>query len=198
MHAAANGLSVTTPAGTVAVPTLAFPFPPGFDPSNPGPVLGITAADLEKLIAAPLAPALTDALGSAGAALVVLAGCGAGVPGLPSGLPTVVDAASGTLFTDPAASLRAWLAQIAAASAGGEDAARQSSPGSLGCWPTTCRGQGSATDPMAVIDQYCRVNSVQGLWVADASVMPHIRRSGGAYATVIMIYERIAGWVAAG
>jgi choline dehydrogenase len=38
---------------------------------------------------------------------------------------------------------------------------------------------GPDTDPMAVV-QYCRVKGVQGLWVADASVMPRIPRSGGA------------------
>src|SRR5580658_4975717 len=61
----------------------------------------------------------------------------------------------------------------------------------------TCK-MGPDADPMAVVDQYCRVKGVQGLWVADASVMPRIPRSGGAHATVIMIGERIVDWVAAG
>ena len=61
----------------------------------------------------------------------------------------------------------------------------------------TCK-MGSDADPMAVVDQYCRVKGVQGLWVADASVMPRIPRSGGAHATVIMIGERVVDWVAAG
>ena len=61
----------------------------------------------------------------------------------------------------------------------------------------TCK-MGPDADPMAVVDQYCRVRGVQGLWVADASVMPRIPRSGGAHATVIMIGERVADWVAAG
>ena len=61
----------------------------------------------------------------------------------------------------------------------------------------TCK-MGPDADPMAVVDQYCRVKGVQGLWVADASVMPRIPRSGGAHATVIMIGERVADWVAAG
>jgi choline dehydrogenase len=51
---------------------------------------------------------------------------------------------------------------------------------------------------MAVVDQYCRIKGVQGLWVADASVMPRIPRSGGAHATVIMIGERVVDWIAAG
>ena len=61
----------------------------------------------------------------------------------------------------------------------------------------TCK-MGSDADPMAVVDQYCRVKGVRGLWVADASVMPRIPRSGGAHATVIMIGERVVDWIAAG
>jgi choline dehydrogenase len=61
----------------------------------------------------------------------------------------------------------------------------------------TCK-MGPASDPMAVVDQYCRVKGVSGLRVADASVMPRIPRSGGAHATVIMIGERVADWVATG
>jgi predicted dehydrogenase (TIGR03970 family) len=59
----------------------------------------------------------------------------------------------------------------------------------------TCR-MGPDADPMAVVDQYCRVKGVQGLWVVDASVMPRIPRSGGAHATVIMIGERVVDWIA--
>jgi len=61
----------------------------------------------------------------------------------------------------------------------------------------TCK-MGPDTDPMAVVDQYCKVKGIQGLFVADASVMPRIPRSGGAHATVIMIGERVVDWVAAG
>ena len=60
----------------------------------------------------------------------------------------------------------------------------------------TCK-MGQDADPMAVVDQYCRVKGVQGLWVVDASVMPRIPRSGGAHATVIMIGERVVDWIAA-
>jgi choline dehydrogenase-like flavoprotein len=59
----------------------------------------------------------------------------------------------------------------------------------------TCK-MGPDTDPMAVVDQYCRVKGVEGLWVADASVMPRVPRSGGAHATVIMIGERVVDWIA--
>ena len=61
----------------------------------------------------------------------------------------------------------------------------------------TCK-MGPDADPMAVVDQYCRVKGIQGLWVADASVMPRIPRSGGAHATVIMIGERVVDWIGAG
>jgi predicted dehydrogenase (TIGR03970 family) len=59
----------------------------------------------------------------------------------------------------------------------------------------TCK-MGPDSDPMAVVDQYCRVKGVEGLWVADASVMPRIPRSGGAHATVVMIGERVVDWIA--
>jgi choline dehydrogenase len=61
----------------------------------------------------------------------------------------------------------------------------------------TCK-MGPDTDPMSVVDQYCAVKGVQGLWVVDASVMPRIPRSGGAHATVIMIAERVVDWMAPG
>ena len=60
----------------------------------------------------------------------------------------------------------------------------------------TCR-MGPDSDPMAVVDQYCRVRGIQGLWVADASVMPRIPRSGGIHPSVIMVGERAAEWIAA-
>jgi predicted dehydrogenase (TIGR03970 family) len=59
----------------------------------------------------------------------------------------------------------------------------------------TCK-MGPDTDSMAVVDQYCRVKGVSGLWVVDASVMPRIPRSGGAHATVVMIGERVVDWIA--
>jgi len=61
----------------------------------------------------------------------------------------------------------------------------------------TCK-MGPDSDPMAVVDQFCRVKGVQGLWVVDASVMPRIPRSGGVHPTVIMIGERVVDWIAAG
>ncbi len=61
----------------------------------------------------------------------------------------------------------------------------------------TCR-MGPDTDPMAVVDQFCRVTGVEKLWVADASVVPRIPRSGGLHPTALMIGERVVEWIAAG
>ena len=61
----------------------------------------------------------------------------------------------------------------------------------------TCK-MGPDSDPMAVVDQYCKVKGVQRLWVVDASVMPRVPRSGGAHATVLMIAERVVDWIVPG
>ncbi len=61
----------------------------------------------------------------------------------------------------------------------------------------TCR-MGPDSDGTAVVDQQCRVKGVQGLWVADSSVVPRIPRSGGMHPTALMIGERVVEWVAAG
>ena len=48
-------------------------------------------------------------------------------------------------------------------------------------------------DPMAVVDQYCRVRGVDGLRVVDLSVAPNVVRAN-TNATAIMIAERAAVW----
>ena len=58
----------------------------------------------------------------------------------------------------------------------------------------TCK-IGPDSDPMAVVDQHCRVRGVTGLWVADSSVIPQVTRAN-TNATAIMIGERVADWVA--
>ena len=57
----------------------------------------------------------------------------------------------------------------------------------------TCK-MGPASDPMAVVDQYCRVHGLEGLRVVDASVMPDCVRAN-TNATTIMIAERVADWL---
>ena len=54
----------------------------------------------------------------------------------------------------------------------------------------TCK-MGPASDPMAVVDQYCRVHGLEGLRVVDASIMPDVIRAN-TNATTIMIGERAA------
>ena len=57
----------------------------------------------------------------------------------------------------------------------------------------TCK-MGPASDPDAVVDQWCRVHGVEGLRVIDASVMPEIPRAN-TNATVIMIAERASDFL---
>jgi choline dehydrogenase len=60
----------------------------------------------------------------------------------------------------------------------------------------TCK-MGPASDPLAVVDQHCRVHGLTGLRVADASVMPDVIRAN-TNATTIMIAERVSDFVRQG
>jgi choline dehydrogenase len=60
--------------------------------------------------------------------------------------------------------------------------------------PVGTAKMGPEKDPMAVVDQYCRVRGVEGLRVVDASVMPNIVRAN-TNLTCIMIGERVADWM---
>jgi choline dehydrogenase len=57
----------------------------------------------------------------------------------------------------------------------------------------TCK-MGPASDPLAVVDQHCRVHGMEALRVVDASVMPDVIRAN-TNATTLMIGERVAGWL---
>src|SRR5262249_18879258 len=57
--------------------------------------------------------------------------------------------------------------------------------------PTSTCAIGAESDPMAVVDPYCRVYGVEGLRVADASVMPKIV-SANTNMPTIMIAARVA------
>ena len=57
----------------------------------------------------------------------------------------------------------------------------------------TCK-IGPDGDPMAVVDQQCKVKGIEGVWVADSSVMPIVPRAN-TNATAIMIGERVAEWL---
>jgi len=56
---------------------------------------------------------------------------------------------------------------------------------------STCR---MGADAAAVVDPRLRVRGVDGLWVADASVMPSVPR-GHPNAVVAMIAQRASGWI---
>ena len=60
----------------------------------------------------------------------------------------------------------------------------------------TCK-MGPDSDPMAVVDQYCKVYGLQGLRVADASVMPDVIRAN-TNATTVMIAEKVADFMKEG
>jgi choline dehydrogenase len=47
---------------------------------------------------------------------------------------------------------------------------------------------------MAVVDQHCRVQGLEGLRVVDVSVLPDCVRAN-TNATTIMIAERVADWM---
>ena len=78
-------------------------------------------------------------------------------------------------------SLDAWLEQNA---------------GIAGHTSVTCK-MGLATDPTAVVDQYCTVHGLKNLRVVDASVMPDIVRAN-TNATIIMMAERAADFIKEG
>ncbi|GAA0384133.1 GMC family oxidoreductase N-terminal domain-containing protein [Microbispora corallina] len=64
------------------------------------------------------------------------------------------------------------------------------------CHPMGTARMGSAGDPDAVVDERCRVRGVDGLTIADASVIPVTVRVN-TNLTCIMIGERVADWLRA-
>ena len=60
----------------------------------------------------------------------------------------------------------------------------------------TCK-MGPSSDPLAVVSQHGAVHGIDGLRVADASVMPDVIRAN-TNATTIMISERVAEFIKAG
>ena len=58
---------------------------------------------------------------------------------------------------------------------------------------STCR-MGPSSDPMSVVDQYGRVHGLEGLRVADASIMPNCVRAN-TNCTTMMIGERISDFI---
>ena len=60
----------------------------------------------------------------------------------------------------------------------------------------TCK-MGPDSDPMTVVDQYLKVKGIEGLRVADASVMPDCIRANTT-ATTIMIGEKVSDFIKEG
>ena len=56
---------------------------------------------------------------------------------------------------------------------------------------------GPAGDSMAVVDQYGRLHGLEGLHVADASIMPDCIRAN-TDVTAMMIGERVADFIVEG
>ena len=57
----------------------------------------------------------------------------------------------------------------------------------------TCK-MGPSSDPLAVVDQHCRIHGMEGIRVVDASIMPDCIRAN-TNLTTIMIGERAADWI---
>jgi len=57
----------------------------------------------------------------------------------------------------------------------------------------TCK-MGPESDPMAVVDEYCKVRGLEGIHVADTSVIPNVTRAN-TNATAILVGERVADWI---
>jgi choline dehydrogenase len=58
---------------------------------------------------------------------------------------------------------------------------------------TSCGARMGSDEATSVVDQYCRVHGIEGLRVADLSVLPHIPRRS-PHCTAVMIGERVAGF----
>ena len=63
-----------------------------------------------------------------------------------------------------------------------------------GYHPCGTAKMGPASDAMAVVDQFGRAHAVEGLVVADASIMPEVPRAN-TNLTSIMIGERVGEWI---
>ena len=63
-----------------------------------------------------------------------------------------------------------------------------------GFHPCATAKMGPATDPLAVVDQYGRAHGIEGLVVADASIMPTVPRAN-TNLTTIMIGEMVGEWL---
>ena len=63
-----------------------------------------------------------------------------------------------------------------------------------GYHPCGTAKMGPVTDPLAVVDQFGRMHAIEGLAVADASIMPTVPRAN-TNLTSIMIGEMVGEWI---
>ena len=116
-NAGLGNVQVEFAGSSVSVASLKFPSAAAFDVSNPASIaaaLGVSVSDLETLLRLMLARAAYSWGGTPGFALTGLLGIHAGLPGMPSDWPTLLDPGSpGSLLNDPFTALRNWLAAIA-------------------------------------------------------------------------------------
>ncbi|MGF1596776.1 MAG: GMC family oxidoreductase [Acidimicrobiales bacterium] len=96
--------------------------------------------------------------------------------------PPLADLYDEIVFPDPARSGPDQLTGLARRSSGS------------GYHPCGTARMGPVDDPGAVVDQYGRCHAVDGLAVADASIMPTVPRAN-TNLTTIMIGERIGEWL---
>ena len=112
-----DNIEVAFGGSSVNVAALKFPSAAAFDVSNPGSIataLGVSVSDLELLLRLMLARAAYSWGDMPALALAGLLGVHAGLPGMSSDWPTLLDpGASGSLLSDPFTALRNWLAAIA-------------------------------------------------------------------------------------
>ncbi len=96
--------------------------------------------------------------------------------------PALAELIDEVVFPDPGRSDADQLAGLARRASGS------------GYHPVGTAKMGPVDDPTAVVDQYGRCHAVDGLVVADASIMPTVPRAN-TNLTSIMIGERIGEWV---
>ncbi len=115
--AGVDNVRVSFAGSSVNVASLKFPAAAAFDVSNPASIatsLGVSVADLELLLRFMVTRAAYSWAGTPGFIVAGLLGVHSGLPGLPTGWPTLADpGAAGSLVGDPFTALRNWLAQIA-------------------------------------------------------------------------------------
>jgi hypothetical protein len=104
-----SNLIVSVPGADVTMASLGFPFPSGFDITNPAASLGISAAELQSLVLGLALRQLSSALGGGGLAVGALFGLSAWLPGLQADFPALGPIS----WSDPAGSLQAWFAGLA-------------------------------------------------------------------------------------